>query len=119
MLDGITILTEKTIQIQIGTCFGFSLWIIMGVIALFIGIAGIYFMFSEHDHVLSAWAICLLCLVLAIGSCFQKPIYQDVKQYTALIDTSTSLVEFNKDYIMTDYDGTVFTFRERTDNEKP
>ena len=119
MLDGITILTEEIIQIQTGTTFGFSLWIIIGFIAAVIAIAGIYLMFSEHDHVFSAWMICILMLVVAIGTCFQKPVYQNVKQYTALIDTSASLVEFNKDYIMTDYDGAVFTFRERTDNERP
>lgn len=119
MLDGITILTEKIIQVQTGTCFGFSLWMIMGVIALFISAVGIYFMFSEQDHVLSAWVICISMLAVAIGSCFQKPVYQNVKQYTAIIDTSASLVEFNKDYIMTDYDGAVFTFRERADNERP
>lgn len=119
MLDGITILTEKIIQVQTGTCFGFSLWMIIGFIAAVIAIAGIYFMFSEQDHVFSSWVICILMLAVAIGSCFQKPVYQDVKQYTAIIDTSTSLIEFNKDYIMTNYDGAVFTFRERADNERP
>ena len=117
MLDGINVLAQHTVLVQIGTTWGFSFAAIIGSIFILAGLMVIYSLISDKEC--PPWAIFLLiiCFGIGIGTWKLKPVKQELTEYKATIDETVSLREFNERYVMIDCDGEIYTFRERADNE--
>lgn len=117
MIAGINVLAQHTVLVQIGTTWGFSGLAVFGSILIILGLVVIYSIIKEKDC--PAWAPMVLIIMFAIGvvSWHQKPIKQECIEYKATIDETVSLKEFDKQYIILDKDGEIYTFRERAETE--
>ena len=118
MLDGINVLAQHTILVEIGTTWGFSPIAILGSLLIIFGLIAIYCIITEKECPVWAPFVIIIMLALGVFSWYQKPIKQECIEYKATIDETVSLKEFNKRYIILNKEGEIYTFRERAETEK-
>lgn len=117
MINGINVLAQSTVLVEVGTTWGFTPIAILGSLLIVIGIIFVYCMITEREC--PAWAPFALIIMLVAGiySWCQKPIYQECIEYKGTIEDTVSLNKFNEKYIVISKEGELYTFRERADTE--
>ena len=117
MIDGINIFAQRTVLVEIGTTWGFSISAVVGSIFIVLGLIVLYQLVKEHGC--PTWAPIVLIILFSVGifGWHCKPVEQECIEYKALIDDSVTLHDFDDKYVMIDYDGEIYIFRERAITE--
>lgn len=117
MINGINVLAQRTVLVEIGTTWGFTPTAVFGSLLIIVGLIVVYCMITEREC--PAWApfVLIIMFVLGVFGWCQKPIKQECIEYKATIDDTVSLNEFNEKYIIISKEGELYTFRERAETE--
>ena len=119
MIDGITVLSKAVMAVDTGlTCWGWSIVAFGGSLLGIIAIIVIIIMCCEKDHSFGFWVMSIALLFVCIIMWHQKSVTEEVYEYKALIEETTSFTKFSEDYILLDKDGDIWCFRERTSTER-
>lgn len=116
MLEGITVLTQETVEVF---TWGFSMpGMISAVMAVLFLISSVVLSVNNYDEGVAAILLLTICTIIASVFFFHHAeLDETYEKYKVTIDSSVSLQEFNEQYEILNQEGKIFTIREKEKGE--
>ena len=117
MINGITLLAESTVLVQVGTTWGFTGSAIIGILFFILGLTCIICMICYNENHIIAWILSIILIIMGILGWHTKPIMKEVPQYKVLIDDTVTFKNFNDKYTLISQEGEIFTIEEKMNTD--